>query len=189
MKQRYDEALAFARTAHAGAVRKGTDIPYITHPIETARIAAEMTEDEDVVIAALLHDVVEDTAYTAKDIEERFGHRVANLVLAESENKRRGESAASTWLVRKRETIGYLKTAPHEVKLIALADKLSNMRTSAARFAAVGGAMWQSFNMKDPSLQEWYYRAIAECTRDLEATPQWREYTKLCDEVFGARTE
>ncbi|MCM1308820.1 MAG: HD domain-containing protein [Butyrivibrio sp.] len=185
MTQRYEEALAFARTAHAGALRKGTDIPYITHPMETAEIAAEMTDDEDVVIAALLHDVVEDTKYTASDIEKRFGRRVAELVLEESEDKRRGESAASTWLVRKQETIAHLRHASREVKLIALADKLSNMRTSAERFCTVGAKMWQSFNMKDEALQGWYYRSIAECTEEFADTPQWREYRALCDAVFG----
>lgn len=186
MTQRYDEALSFAKTAHAGALRKGTDIPYITHPIETAQIAAEMTEDEDVIIAALLHDVIEDTPYTASDIEERFGQRVAGLVLEESENKRRSESAANTWLLRKQETIAHLSNASREVKLIALADKLSNMRMSVERFRKIGAAMWQSFNMKDAALQGWYYRSIAECTGEFADTPQWQEYTGLCDEVFGA---
>lgn len=186
MTQRYDEALSFAKTAHAGALRKGTDIPYITHPIETAQIAAEMTKDEDVIIAALLHDVIEDTPYSASDIEERFGQRVAGLVLEESENKRRSESAATTWLLRKQETIAHLNSASREVKLIALADKLSNMRTSVERFRKIGAAMWQSFNMKDAALQGWYYRSIAECTGEFADTPQWQEYTGLCDEVFGA---
>lgn len=186
MTQRYDEALSFAKTAHAGALRKGTDIPYITHPIETAQIAAEMTKDEDVIIAALLHDVIEDTPYTASDIEERFGQRVAGLVLEESENKRRGESASDTWLLRKQETIAHLNNASREVKLIALADKLSNMRMSVERFRKIGAAMWQSFNMKDAALQGWYYRSIAECTGEFADTPQWQEYTGLCDEVFGA---
>lgn len=189
MTRRFDDALSFAETAHAGALRKGTDIPYITHPVETAKIAAEMTDDEDVIIAALLHDVVEDTSYTAEDIEKRFGKRVAGLVLEESENKRRGESAASTWLLRKQETIEHLRGASSEVKLIALADKLSNMRTSAGRFRRVGVSMWQSFNMKDISLQGWYYRSIAECTKEFADTPQWQEYVKLCDEVFGAESD
>lgn len=188
MTKRYDEALSFARAAHAGALRKGTDIPYITHPIETAHIAAEMTDDEDVIIAALLHDIIEDTPYTADDIEERFGRRVSGLVLEESENKRRGESAASTWLVRKQETIDHLKNASIEVKLIALADKLSNMRTSAERFRKIGASMWQSFNMKDAALQGRYYRGIAECTKEFSDTPQWQEYVRLCDEVFGAES-
>ena len=103
--QRYREALTFAHTAHEGAVRKGTDVPYITHPLETAAIAAEMTDDEDIIIAALLHDVIEDTKYSKKDIEVRFGSRVAELVLEESEDKRRGLSPASTWQLRKQETI------------------------------------------------------------------------------------
>lgn len=186
MSQRYEEALDFATKAHAGVFRKGTDIPYITHPIETARIAAEMTDDDDVIIAALLHDIIEDTVYTAGDIEERFGERVAQLVLEESENKRSNEPAALTWKIRKDEALYKLKNASSEARLIALADKLSNMRTSAARYRQIGKDMWQNFNMKDESMQEWYYRSFAECTDEFADTPQWQEYVRLCGEVFGS---
>ena len=82
-----EEAVAFARRAHAGAVRKGTNIPYITHPMETAVIISLMTEDEDLVVAALLHDVIEDTDVTPEELEERFGRRVTELVLEETEDK------------------------------------------------------------------------------------------------------
>lgn len=182
---RYKEALQFAMEAHAGAFRKGTNIPYIEHAIETSKIAAMMTDDEDVIIAALLHDVIEDTDRTAADIEKHFGSRVASLVTLESENKRRDRSAESTWLIRKQETIDHLKTAGHDVKLIALADKLSNMRLSLVRHRTEGDDMWKHFNEKSKERQAWYYRSIAEATKEFANTALWKEYVSLCDEVFG----
>ena len=81
------EAAAFAAEAHKGAVRKGSNIPYMTHPAETAVIVAMMTEDEEVITAALLHDVIEDAGITEEEIKDKFGARVASLVAAESEDK------------------------------------------------------------------------------------------------------
>ena len=89
LTERYSKALEFAKEAHKGTVRKTSDTPYITHPIEVAESVAQMSSDEDVIIAALLHDVVEDTAYTLEDISKMFGDKVAALVAEESEDKRR----------------------------------------------------------------------------------------------------
>ena len=185
MSERYEKALEYARKAHAGAVRKGTDIPYIEHVIETARIVSTMTDDEDVIIAALLHDIIEDTGHTADEIECNFGERVASLVKAESEDKRRDKAAGDTWMIRKQETMNHLENAEYNVKLIALADKLSNMRLSAIRYKKEGDRMWQYFNEKDKNKQGWYYKGIAKLTGEFSETPIWQEYVKLCDEVFG----
>lgn len=185
LSARYIRALEYAQNAHANAVRKGTDIPYISHVMETAELVSKMTDDEDVIIAALLHDVIEDTNRTAEDIADNFGGRVAELVLSESEDKRRGQSAEDTWLVRKSETLEHLKNADSDVKLIALADKLSNMRLSAIRYRAEGDNMWRHFNEKDKNKQGWYYKGIAEATGEFSGTDMWQEYVKLCREVFG----
>lgn len=181
----YEKALEFATRAHLGTTRKGTDIPYITHPVETAEIVSRMTDDEDVVVAALLHDVAEDTSYTLDDIRENFGDRVAYLVSEETENKRRGQSAADTWYIRKKETLDHLREASIDVKMLALADKLSNMRLTFSKYQQEGPAMWNCFNEKDPAKQAWYYRGIAEATGELKDTKEWQEYHNLCDSVFG----
>ena len=107
-----DKAIIFAVNAHRGQLRKGSNAPYILHPMEAAAIVAAMTDDEEVIAAAVLHDTVEDTAVTLDEICEQFGKRVAELVAAESENKREDKPAASTWKIRKEETIEHLKTAP-----------------------------------------------------------------------------
>ena len=94
-----EEAVEFAKKAHEGAVRKGTAVPYIVHPVETALIVALMTTDEEMVAAALLHDVVEDTPVTEEEIRSLFGERIASLVHAESEDK------SKSWWERKQEKI------------------------------------------------------------------------------------
>ena len=96
-----EKAIRFAVTAHEGTKRKGKDRPYILHPIEVMSIVAGMTEDEEVIAAAVLHDTVEDTAVTAADIELEFGPRVAKLVIAESEDKMKGLPAGASWKLRK----------------------------------------------------------------------------------------
>ena len=83
-----DRAILFAVKAHAGAVRRDGHTPYILHCTEAAAIAATMTQEQEVLAAAVLHDVVEDTDVTAETLKSEFGSRVALLVGAMSENKR-----------------------------------------------------------------------------------------------------
>lgn len=184
MSHRYDEALEFAKTAHAGAVRKGTQVPYIVHPVETSEIVSMMTDDEDVIIAALLHDVIEDTDYTEEDIRTRFGNRVADLVVNESENKHPDMKASDSWFLRKQETIDHLKNAERAVLIITLADKLSNMRSTANKYRVMGNRVWELFNQKSRDAHKWYHMNILEETKSLSEFPAWQEYKKLCEEVF-----
>ena len=121
-----DAAIIFATKAHSGMTRKGTNVPYIVHPIEAAAIVSTMTDDEEVIAAAVLHDVLEDTEATEDDLLARFGRRITELVIGESENKRRNFPAALTWKIRKQETITFLETeADTDAKMLALADKLA----------------------------------------------------------------
>lgn len=182
-----DDALRFAIEAHAGMRRKGDDVPYILHPLEVVTIAASLTSDEDVLCAAALHDVVEDTPHTTEELREAFGPRVAELVAAETEDKRHGRSAEQTWLTRKRESIAELRaTDDCGVRVIWLADKLSNMRSFIRLRRARGAAMWDRFHQQDPAMQAWYYRQVAAATRELSDQPAWQEYVRLAREVFAA---
>ena len=174
-----EEAVAFARRAHAGAVRKGTNIPYITHPMETAVIISLMTEDEDLVVAALLHDVIEDTDVTPEELEERFGRRVTELVLEETEDK------SGSWFERKSATVEHLKHATLENKMLTLADKLSNLRSTARDYMMVGEDIWQRFNEKDMSKHKWYYGSIMRELEELLEYPAYQEYVLLFHKVFG----
>lgn len=85
----YEKAVVFAAIAHQGARRKGSRIPYLSHPIEAAAIVSELTDDEELIAAAVLHDVVEDTSVTLEEVEQYFGERIAAYVGYETEDKRR----------------------------------------------------------------------------------------------------
>ena len=182
-----ERAVAFAAEAHMGAFRKATRIPYIVHPMEAAAIVATLTDDEEILAAAVLHDVVEDTGHSAEEIREKFGERVARLVLAESENKRTEQSATATWKVRKQETLDFLNgPAMREEKMIALGDKLSNMRQIYRDYSTIEDEVWERFNQKDKAEHEWYYRGILEALRDeFGESLAWKEYRELVEGVWG----
>jgi len=181
-----EEAVAFAAQKHAGQHRKGTNLPYIVHPMEAAAICASFTDDVEVLAAAVLHDVVEDAGVTAAEIGERFGSRVAAIVAGESEDKREGVPAVQTWKARKVESIEHLAGADDVgVRMVCLGDKLSNIRSIQRDYEEIGDALWQRFNQKNPAEHVWYYSTIADVLEaDLGDTEAWREYIKRVEEVF-----
>lgn len=174
-----ENAIRFAVKAHEGALRKGTNLPYILHPLEAAVIAAQMTDDQDIIAAAVLHDVIEDTETTAEDIQREFGARVADLVSSNTENKRRELPAPATWQIRKQETIEHLKTASRDVKIVAFADKLSNLRAMVIDCISEGESFWDRFKMKDPHKHVWYYDAMFESFEEFSGTLLYKEYLRL----------
>jgi len=184
MGELLNKAIVFATNVHAGQFRKSTDIPYILHPVEAASIVGTMTTDDEILAAAVLHDVVEDTNTTVEQVKELFGDRVAHLVASESENKRENLPAESTWKIRKEETLAHLKTAPLEVKMITLGDKLSNIRAIHRDYIALGDEMWNRFNQKDPKEHHWYYQSIADCMPELSHFESYKEYARLVHETF-----
>jgi myo-inositol-1(or 4)-monophosphatase len=180
------EAIAFAVKAHDGMRRKKSDAPYILHPMEAAVIVGTMTDDQNLIAAAALHDVVEDANITMGEIEERFGERVRELVESETEDKRADLPPADTWRIRKEESLEMLKSTDDiGVLMVWLGDKLANMRAIYRDFKVEGNAMWQRFNQKDVSEQAWYYRSIVELTARLSDTSAWIEYKTLTELVFG----
>jgi len=180
------EAIAFAVKAHDGMRRKKSSAPYILHPMEAAVIVGTMTDDQNLIAAAALHDVVEDAGITIEEIEKRFGKRVRELVQSETENKRENLPPTETWRIRKEESLEVLKnTADLGVLMVWLGDKLANMRSLYRDWKVEGDAMWQRFNQKDPRQQAWYYHTIATLTQRLEHTSAWIEYKTLTDLVFG----
>lgn len=181
-----EKAILFALEAHDGVKRKGKDRPYILHPLEVLTIVGSLTEDEDVLAAAVLHDTVEDTAVTIEDIEREFGVRVAELVGAESENKRPDRPPAETWQLRKQETVERVGKADRDAKLICLGDKLANLREIGRDYAALHDELWERFSQKDKTKLAWYYRSICDILEaEFGAIPPIREYRVLLKEVFG----
>jgi (p)ppGpp synthase/HD superfamily hydrolase len=129
-----DRAIQFAVQAHAGTQRRGKGFPYVVHPMEAMAIAATMTDDQEVLAAAALHDVVEDTDVTLDDLRSQFGDRVARLV--ETESDRSGDGM--DWQSRKEDSLRRLKEAGRDEKIVALSDKLSNMRAIARDYHEKG---------------------------------------------------
>ena len=181
----FESAAIFAAAAHSGTTRKGNRIPYLAHPVETAAIVAEMTDDQELIAAAVLHDVVEDTEVTLSELRSCFGERIAFYVCGETEDKRPELPPESTWLVRKQETIEFLRSrADRAAKILALADKLSNMRYVARDVQSIGDRLWERFHQKDRSMHGWMYRQVAEAVRELQDYPAWKEYDRLIRSVF-----
>ncbi len=186
MMELISEAIIFATKAHDSMRRKKSDLPYILHPLEAAVIVASVTEKQEVIAAAMLHDVVEDAGVTMSEIENTFGKRVAELVASETEDKRAELPPYITWRVRKEEAIELLKqTNDLDVKILYLGDKLANIRAVYSDWKKEGHSMWQRFNQKDPAQQAWYYRTIAENIRELSDTSAWQEFNKLIQIVFA----
>lgn len=177
-----NEAIVFATKAHEGQFRKGTMRPYIIHPIAVADIVMTMTWDEEVIAAAVLHDTIEDCPGVTEEIlRERFGNRVASLVRCESEDK------SKTWEERKSDTIRSLWDAPRELKMIALADKLANMRDIAREYPFYGEDFWARFRMQSKLAIGWYYKAVRDALGDtLWETEAFEEYDYLVDKIFGS---
>ena len=180
------EAIAFAVKAHDGMRRKKSESPYILHPMEAAVIVGTMSDDQNLIAAAALHDVVEDAGITIEEIESKFGKRVRELVESETEDKRADLPPTDTWRIRKEESLEVLKNADDVAVLIVwLGDKLANMRSIYRDFKVEGVNMWQRFNQKDVSQQAWYYRSIVKLTERLSDTSAWLEYKTLTELVFG----
>lgn len=149
------DAIIFATIAHQNQKRKGTDIPYIVHPMEVMQILTDMQCKESVIIAGVLHDTLEDTDATESEIKDLFGEEVLSIVKMESEDK------TKTWKERKQHTIDSLKNDPVETVLVCLADKLSNIRSMYANKETIGDKLWDRFNADVKSI-EWYYRNVAD---------------------------
>ena len=184
--QLLDRAIVFAVRAHAGTERRGKGFPYIVHPMEAVAIVATMTSDQELLAAAALHDTVEDTDVTIGQIRQEFGERVASIVEDESDRFIPGVPEEQSWHSRKQAAIDRLSHASREAKMVALGDKLSNMRTLYKDYCTIGDEVWQRFNQKDKALHAWYYSSIFQILAEaLGDNPPIREYRALLKEVFG----
>ena len=179
-----DRAIIYAVKAHAGTERRGKGFPYIVHPMEAVEIVATITPDQELLAAAALHDVVEDTDVTVEDLRREFGDRIASLVASESDVEVEGVSEEDSWHARKQAAIDRLAAAPHDAKIVAMGDKLSNMRAIARDYAQKGEALWQIFHTNDPREHEWHYRGLAASLKELEGTFAYQEFVELIDRVF-----
>jgi len=165
MSSRLEQALRFAAVGHQGQVRRSSGVPYVEHVVAVAWILDRAGFDEDVVIAGLLHDLVEDTSQTLPDVEQRFGRVVAELVAHCSEVKTDEQGRKRAWIDRKSDHLASLREAPAGARAIVLADKLHNL-ISIDIDLREGRLVWNEFHAgRDQVL--WYYHAIiATCAGD-----------------------
>lgn len=176
-----DKAVEFASKAHEGQLRKGTERPYIVHPLEVGDIVSTMTDDKEIISAAILHDTIEDCeGVSQRVLAQEFSERVAYMVAKESEDKSR------TWMERKTATIEHLRNAPWEIQMIGLADKLSNIRDIDRDYPVVGEKLWSRFRMKDKHVIGWYYKGVRDALKaSFEGVEAYKEYCRLIEKNFG----
>ena len=180
-----DRAVVFAVRAHAGTERRGKGFPYIVHPMEAVEIVATMTNDPELLAAAVLHDTVEDTDVTVEQLRAEFGERVASLVAAESDEPHEKRDSIDNWRARKQTAIDRIAAGSRDAKIVALCDKLSNMRAIARDYAIQGDKLWSIFHSNDRKDHEWHYRGLAESLRELQDTFAYQEFEYLIKQVFG----
>jgi (p)ppGpp synthase/HD superfamily hydrolase len=165
--QRFEDALLYAAQLHRHDTRKGTSIPYVTHLLAVAATVGENRGTEDEVIAALLHDAIEDTDATYQTIAERFGKPVAAIVKACSDTDVKPKPA---WEKRKKDYIAHIVGASESVRLVSASDKLANARSILADLRVLGNELWGRFNGgKEGTL--WYYRSLVNVFKIAESSP------------------
>ena len=181
-----DRAIVFAVRAHQNTERRGKGFPYIVHPLEALAIVATLTNDQELLAAAVLHDVVEDTGVTLEDLRREFGDRVAFIVEKESDKIIEGLSEEDSWRIRKQAAIDRIAEAPREAKMVAMGDKLSNMRAIARDYDALGDKLWDRFHAPGGRADhEWHYRGLAQSLIDLAGTHAYKEFEQHLEHVFG----
>ena len=184
-----DRAIVFAVKAHHNTERRGKGFPYIVHPMEAVEIVATITADQELLAAAALHDTIEDTDVTVEQIRAEFGDRIAELVHSESDQVDGvlfdGQNEEETWHARKQAAIDRLAAASHDAKIVAMGDKLSNMRAIWRDYQVKGDALWTIFHVKDKASHEWHYRGLAASLSELSDTFAYKEFMTLLEDVFS----
>ena len=169
LTKKIEKAINLASQLHAGQLRKGGDsLPYISHPFAVAWILNEYSDNEDVIVAGLLHDVLEDVpGYSYDDLARDFGTEVAEIVRGVSEDKdpnAPGDDRA-TWLERKEKYLAVLAQGSPDAMMVSAADKIHNLRSMIAAYRQQGEELWASFNSPaDKKL--WFYEQVLGVVRD-----------------------
>lgn len=189
MNPRILEAIELAFREHEGQSRKGTRFPYIVHPLSVMRLllleqAYNPQITDEVVIAGILHDAVEDTDTTLDEIEELFGPEVRRLVgtASEPEELKRAPDQKETWKKRKLHTIKQLRTLDRPAKILSCCDKLDNARSMNDDYALVGDKLWERFNAPKEYIF-WYYGECLEAYKAGVSIENSRVFKLLAKEV------
>jgi (p)ppGpp synthase/HD superfamily hydrolase len=171
------DAIIYATLKHSGQIRKGTDVPYIVHPMEVMQILTAENCPEHIIIAGILHDCLEDTSATEDDIKTKFGEMVLSIVKQESQEPNK------TWKEKRIRTIENLRKAPLDVKMVNCADKLSNLRSMSIDIKHVGEKIWDRFNAGKNDIK-WYYSSTVQVLSILSEYRMYQELKYLLKSVF-----
>jgi len=166
---RFSDAFAYAHIVHGGALRKGTDIPYIAHLMGVTSLVLQYGGTEDEAIGALLHDAAEDAGGYAQlaDIKARFGAHVADIVHGCSDSF---DTPKRPWLDRKREYIDHVASVSSSAILVSVADKIHNVSAIIADYRVMGDGLWARFNPDAGKAGTvWYYRSLVTAYRATSA--------------------
>jgi (p)ppGpp synthase/HD superfamily hydrolase len=162
----------FAAEKHKGQLRKGSDIPYFTHPEAVAKILSEYTDDEEVISAGYLHDVLEDVeGVEFEDLSRNFNRKIAEIVqdvTGEKEPNSKKEKQA-TWKYRKTQYIQHLQEASTQALLVCAADKIHNLESIIEKYKQEGESMWNIFSTPEPKKENviWYYSKVLKTLKEL----------------------
>jgi len=181
LSHRFDSAFQLAHSLHRKQPRKQTTIPYIAHLMAVTAIVLEAGGDEDLAIAALLHDAVEDQGGkpTLEIIKQKFGDRVAGIVLECSDTDIQPKPP---WRARKEAYIAHIADASDDAILVSLADKLHNARAILADYRAVGDKVWKRFKAgRDDVL--WYYGELIKALQKRTRSPLLTELSRVVGEI------
>jgi len=157
----FEEALQFALAAHKNQLRKGTQVPYVSHLLAVASIVLDYGGDEDEAIAALLHDSVEDCGVDPEEIRTRFGDKATNIVVACTDSFEKNPSKKAPWRARKEAYLQHLETAPPPVLRVSAADKLHNARSIVKDYREIGDEVWNRFKVGGREAL-WYYEELVK---------------------------
>ncbi|MCQ2074680.1 MAG: HD domain-containing protein [Bacteroidaceae bacterium] len=181
-----DKAIKFAVDAHANTERRGKGFPYVIHVLEAMEIVATITKDPELLAAAALHDTVEDTDVTVDQVRAEFGERIAKLVDAETTGMVDGLTETESWRMRRESSLKRLAASSRDAKIVAMGDKLSNMRAIAHDYRQIREELWNRFHAPNGKLDyAWYYQGLGDALKDLANTDAHCEYCELFRKVFG----
>lgn len=188
LTERFDSALAYASALHRAQTRKESGVPYVSHLLAVCALVLESADadGEDVAIAALLHDAMEDQGVSRDDLAARFGDRVAGIVAECTDTTERPKPP---WRPRKERYLVHLESASRDALVVTAADKLHNCRATVADLRAAGPDVWSRFNAGGDE-QVWYYRAVADVlSRRLPASALTAALVAAVDELAQAVDE
>ncbi len=195
LSERFTRAVDYARTLHT-EFRKGTHIPYMAHLLGVASLVmgeagGPIPVTEDMVIAAILHDTVEDHGgrRTLDDVEKLFGANVARMVAGLSDTLAEDHDKKEGWEERKNAYLARLRTEPEDVLVISAADKLYNAKAILDDLREIGPAVWDRFK-RGPKEQLWYFHSLLEVFQARLSSRMVGELKRVVDEIaYLAATE